>query len=112
MQSSKPHRPQAEHVNFDIFILEQSPNFRFNRGALLNAGVLLTSSLDHDYYIFNDVDTVPAEGSGVHYDYPEGDRPLHVTPPGQHPKYAHNVRFPASRNAASLACILRHRLVQ
>ena len=89
--------PQAEDINYDIVILEQSPNFRFNRGALLNAGVLLTSSLDHDYYIFNDVDTVPAEGSSVHYRYPEGDRPLHVTPPGLHPKYADNtVRCPAS----------------
>lgn len=81
--------PQAEKVNFDIIILEQSPNYRFNRGLLLNAGVLLTHSLDHDYYVFNDVDTVPAKGSGIHYTYPEGARPLHITPPGMHPKYAH-----------------------
>jgi hypothetical protein len=87
--------PQAEKVNFDIIILEQSPNYRFNRGLLLNAGVLLTHSLDHDYYVFNDVDTVPAKGSGIHYTYPEGARPLHITPPGMHPKYAHaEVRRP------------------
>ena len=54
-------------MNFDIVVMEQSPNFRFNRGALLNAGVLLLGGLDHDYYVFNDADTVPAKGSGLDY---------------------------------------------
>ena len=71
-------------------LLEQSARLRFNRGALLNAGVLLLSGLDYDYFVFNDVDTVPAKGSGVHYAFPEGSFPLHVTPPGLHPKYADN----------------------
>lgn len=76
-------------------LLEQSAHLRFNRGALLNAGVLLMSGLDYDYFVFNDVDTVPAKGSGVHYEFPEGIRPLHVTPPGLHPKYSDNeVRYP------------------
>jgi len=79
--------PQADKVNFDIIVLEQSAELRFNRGALLNAGVLLTLGLDHDYYVFNDVDTLPARGSGVRYAFPEGARPLHLTPPGMHPKY-------------------------
>ena len=83
---------QDELVNFDIVVLEQSPHLRFNRGALLNAGVLLLSSLDHDYYVFNDADTVPAKGSGLFYAFPEGSRPLHVTPPNLHPKYSHDVR--------------------
>ncbi|KAK9840809.1 hypothetical protein WJX81_006295 [Elliptochloris bilobata] len=83
----------SERINFDIVVLEQSPRFRFNRGALLNAGVLLMSSLDHDYFVFNDADTVPAKDSGIHYAFPEGDLPLHVTPPGLHPKYSDNEVF-------------------
>ena len=79
-------------VNFDIVVLEQSPHFRFNRGALLNAGVLLLSGLDHDYYVFNDADTAPAKGSGLDYAFPEGSRPLHLTPPNLHPKYSYDVR--------------------
>ena len=92
---------QDELVNFDIVVLEQSPHYRFNRGALLNAGVLLLSSLDHDYYVFNDVDTVPAKGSGLYYAFPEGSRPLHLTPPNLHPKYTHGVR---SRLTCCLTC--------
>ena len=77
-----------------MVFLEQSAHLRFNRGALLNAGVLLMSGLDYDYFVFNDVDTVPAKGSGVHYAFPEGILPLHVTPPGLHPKYSDNeVRY-------------------
>ena len=79
-------------MNFDIVVMEQSPHFRFNRGALLNAGVLLLSGLDHDYYVFNDADTVPAKGSGLDYAFPEGSRPLHLTPPHLHPKYSFDVR--------------------
>ena len=95
---------QEEGVNFDIVLLEQSARLRFNRGALLNAGVLLLSGLDHDYFVFNDVDTVPAKGSGVHYAFPDGDVPLHVTPPGLHPKYSDNEVRCALKCVRSFTC--------
>ena len=50
---------QAQNRSFDIFILQQSPGLRFNRGALLNAGMLLLSGSQYDHFCFHDVDTLP-----------------------------------------------------
>ena len=50
---------QAQNRSFDIFILQQSPLLRFNRGALLNAGVLLLAGSEYDHFCFHDVDTLP-----------------------------------------------------
>ena len=82
------HALQAQGRDFDVFVLEQSTRLRFNRGALLNAGVLLLEGSDYDYYVFHDVDTVPIEKPlhNAQYDYPSGPAPLHITAPGYHPR--------------------------
>ena len=80
---------QAQGREHTFLILEQSPRLRFNRGALLNVGVLFLSGSDFDYFAFHDVDTIPTEQGNIQYSYPSGRAPLHLTPPGIHP----NVRY-------------------
>lgn len=58
----------------------------FNRGALLNAGAALLGGTDYDFYAFHDVDTICGSGPMVQYAYPSGVPPLHLTPPGLHPR--------------------------
>ncbi len=61
-----PYRNRQSHLiefikhmkneNFDIYVIEQNDNQRFNRGILLNIGFLIASSKkDYDFYIFQDV---------------------------------------------------------
>ena len=50
---------QEQGRRFNIFVLQQSPRLRFNRGALLNAGALLLAGSEYDHFIFHDVDTLP-----------------------------------------------------
>ncbi|KAK9865177.1 hypothetical protein WJX84_007285 [Apatococcus fuscideae] len=76
---------QNQARDFGIFIIEQTPELRFNRGALLNAGFLLLAGSDYDYFAFQDVDTVPTEAGNIQYEYPSGMVPLHLTPVGIHP---------------------------
>ena len=76
---------QAQNRNFTIFIIEQSPLYLFNRGALLNAGFLLLSASDYDHFAFQDVDTIPTDKGNIQYSYPVGKVPLHLTPYGIHP---------------------------
>lgn len=42
----------AQRRDFDIFVLEQTPRYLFNRGALLNAAVLLLQGSAYDYFAF------------------------------------------------------------
>ena len=59
--------------------------YYFNRGALFNTAALLLEGTDYDHYAFHDVDTVCGE-QAVPYAYPAGAAPLHLTPPGLHPR--------------------------
>lgn len=66
-----PYRNREEHLKqllpalrerlptASIYIIEQMDDLPFNRGALLNMGVIISSTAD--YYIFHDVDLVPVE---------------------------------------------------
>ena len=60
--------------------------YHFNRGALLNVGAALLEGTAYDYYAFHDVDTICGPGPVVQYAYPSGVSPLHLTPPGLHPR--------------------------
>lgn len=77
---------QEQGHDFSIFILEQSPRYKFNRGALLNAGVLLLQGSDYDWFVFHDVDTIPTATGAIKYARPSGKAPSHLTPSGIHPK--------------------------
>jgi hypothetical protein len=44
-------------IEYKIFIIEQFDNLDFNRGILLNIGVILAK--DYDYFILHDIDLLP-----------------------------------------------------
>eukprot|EP00095_Tigriopus_kingsejongensis_P010450 snap_masked-scaffold918_size81203-processed-gene-0.2 protein:Tk10450 transcript:snap_masked-scaffold918_size81203-processed-gene-0.2-mRNA-1 annotation:"beta- -galactosyltransferase" len=72
-------------IRFEMFILNQVDEYRFNRAALLNAGFL--HGLAHstcDYVALHDVDLMPLNPE-LSYRYPL--TPMHLAAPGLHPKY-------------------------
>eukprot|EP00208_Stichococcus_sp_RCC1054_P000423 CAMPEP_0206140268 /NCGR_PEP_ID=MMETSP1473-20131121/8849_1 /ASSEMBLY_ACC=CAM_ASM_001109 /TAXON_ID=1461547 /ORGANISM="Stichococcus sp, Strain RCC1054" /LENGTH=205 /DNA_ID=CAMNT_0053534361 /DNA_START=401 /DNA_END=1018 /DNA_ORIENTATION=- len=66
--------------------MEQAPGLHFNRGALLNAAALFLVDSSYDCLVFHDVDTVCSSNDNVAYRCPKGVAPLHLTPPGLHPR--------------------------
>lgn len=78
-----PYRKREEHLkifvphmkNFlpdaKIFVIEQADDKDFNRGKLLNIGVI--ENPDEDYYIMHDVDMLP-----ISADYSHPKRPTHI----------------------------------
>jgi glycosyltransferase involved in cell wall biosynthesis len=63
------------NINYKIFIVEQFDDKPFNRGKLLNIGV--DQSKDWaDYFVFHDVDSVPADDS---CDYSYTEYPTHIS---------------------------------
>lgn len=52
---------------------------------MLNAAALVLNCSSYDYYVFQDVDTVPVAVHGLPYTFPKGPAPLHLTPFGIHP---------------------------
>eukprot|EP00127_Corallochytrium_limacisporum_P004274 Clim_evm219s157 gene=Clim_evmTU219s157 len=67
-----------------IVIVDQQDEYRFNRGALLNVGVRRGIEVGCDYFALQDVDLIPAD-QRISYAYPS--TPVHLAPPGLHPKY-------------------------
>jgi len=68
-----PYRDRAKHLakflafmNYDILIVEQADNKPFNRGKLLNIGIL--ESPEADYYALHDVDMLPVKAD---YSFPK-----------------------------------------
>jgi len=52
---------------FHIFIVEQSPDHKFNRGALLNLGFVEASKQGYNVFIFHDVDLLPGDSLLLYY---------------------------------------------
>lgn len=75
---------KRQNINFDIFILNQIDNYRFNRASLINVGYLFTK-FNHDYIAMHDVDLLPLNPD-LKYEYPK-NQPLHIAAPELHPKY-------------------------
>ena len=73
------------HCTLSLTALTAACRYYFNRGALFNAGALLLEGTAYDHYAFHDVDTVCGE-QPIPYSYPAGEVPLHLTPPGLHPR--------------------------
>uniref|UniRef100_A0A1E1W143 Beta-1,4-N-acetylgalactosaminyltransferase n=1 Tax=Pectinophora gossypiella TaxID=13191 RepID=A0A1E1W143_PECGO len=76
-----------QRIPFDIFVIQQSDSFRFNRASLINVGFLLTEK-NHDYIAMHDVDLLPLNDN-LKYDYPAYG-PIHISSPETHPKYHYN----------------------
>ncbi len=86
-----PYRNREKHLeeftkyfqneNFDVYVIEQMDNQKFNRGLLLNAGFHIASEKkDYDYYIFHDVDSLPNEDLLQSYYY-NGSKIIHYASP-------------------------------
>lgn len=86
-----PYRNREEHLEglkkhfqntkFDIYVIEQFDQQRFNRGILLNIGFDIASKKkNYDLYIFHDVDSLPDEDLLNFYTY-KGDKIIHYASP-------------------------------
>lgn len=65
------------NATFHIFIVEQSPEHKFNRGALLNLGFLEASKQGYNVFIFHDVDLLPGEAIASYY-VKNPEIPIHI----------------------------------
>ncbi len=86
-----PYRNREKHLeeftkyfqkeNFDVYVIEQMDDQKFNRGLLLNAGFHIASQKkNYDYYIFHDVDSLPDETLLKNYYY-NGNKIIHYASP-------------------------------
>jgi len=63
--------------SFHVFIVEQSPEHKFNRGALLNLGFIEASKQGYNVFIFHDVDLLPGESIASYY-VKNPEIPIHI----------------------------------
>ena len=81
---------QQKISSFNVYILNQSARYRFNRGALINAGYQLVKN-ESEYIAIHDVDLVPLN-KNLSYSYPHLG-PYHMTSPQYHPNYNYDKYF-------------------
>ena len=67
----------GSNTKFHIFIVEQSPEHKFNRGALLNIGFLEASKKGYNVFIFHDVDLLPGDSIAPYY-VKNPEIPIHI----------------------------------
>jgi hypothetical protein len=67
------HFLKKEHIDHEIFIIEQDGAKLFNRGMILNIGFNYAVKHGCDYVAFHDIDMLPLD-----VDYSYSDTPLHL----------------------------------
>jgi hypothetical protein len=67
----------GSNTKFHIFIVEQSPEHKFNRGALLNIGFVEASKQGYNVFIFHDVDLLPGDSIAPYY-VKNPEIPIHI----------------------------------
>lgn len=67
----------SSNTRFHIFIVEQSPEHKFNRGALLNIGFVEASKKGYNVFIFHDVDLLPGDSIAPYY-VKNPEIPIHI----------------------------------
>lgn len=67
----------SNNSTFHIFIVEQSPEYKFNRGALLNLGFIEASKQGYNVFIFHDVDLLPGDSIAPYY-VKKPEIPIHI----------------------------------
>jgi hypothetical protein len=67
----------SNNSTFHIFIVEQSPEYKFNRGALLNLGFIEASKQGYNVFIFHDVDLLPGDSIAPYY-VKNPEIPIHI----------------------------------
>jgi len=65
---------KKQKIDYEIFVVEQTDDKPFNRGALLNIGVDRAIKHDCNYVALHDVDMIPTKD----VDYSYVDRPTHL----------------------------------
>jgi hypothetical protein len=65
----------AQEIPFHIWVVEQTPGKPFNKGRLINAGVLLLPAAV-DYIVIHDVDMIPVD-CRADYSFPDHPRQLY-----------------------------------
>lgn len=73
-----------QNIDYKLYIINQSPRYRFNRGALANVGYSIAKN-ETDYICIHDVDLLPLN-SNLSYAYPDNG-PYHLSSPEYHPQY-------------------------
>lgn len=66
-----------KNAKFQIFIVEQSPEHKFNRGALLNLGFIEAIKEGYNAFIFHDVDLLPGDSLSSYY-VKNPEIPIHI----------------------------------
>lgn len=96
------HRVLArQQIDYGVFVIEQVDSEMFNRGKLLNVGVLESLALyDYQCFVFHDVDLVPADDRNV-YTCPEYPRHMSVSINGR--SGLHEMNFTIHRRPAKFA---------
>ena len=61
-------------IDYKLLIIEQDDGTAFNRGKLLNIGVIRAKELGCDYVVFHDIDMLP-----IRADYSYSDKPTHLS---------------------------------
>ena len=64
-------------ASFHIFIMEQTQEHKFNRGALLNLGFIKASKQGYNVFIFHDVDLLPGDSIASYY-VKNPEIPIHI----------------------------------
>eukprot|EP00037_Helgoeca_nana_P021106 m.212158 g.212158 ORF g.212158 m.212158 type:complete len:498 (+) comp25520_c0_seq1:63-1556(+) len=86
LQDFVPHMHKflkKQGIDFRIFVINQTDDWRFNRGQLINAGYTVAAQ-SCDYVVMHDVDLLPLN-TNLSYRFPI--RPMHLASPRIHPKY-------------------------
>ena len=53
---------QRQQIDYRIFVIEQTPKEKLNRGLLMNIGFVEANKIDNfDCFVFHDVDLVPED---------------------------------------------------
>ena len=76
---------RAKSIDFNIYIVNQIDEFRFNRASLINLGFIVSLEDNCDYMAMHDVDLLPLNDI-LDYSYPSYG-PFHVSASGLHPDY-------------------------
>lgn len=77
-----------QSIEFEIYVVNQVDDLRFNRASLINIGFLAALRDGCDYVAMHDVDLLPLNDQ-LDYSYPASGRPFHVSAPGLHPDYSY-----------------------
>ena len=75
-------------IEFEIYVVNQMDELRFNRASLINIGFLAALADGCDYMAMHDVDLLPLNDQ-LNYSYPSDGRPFHVSTSGLHPDYSY-----------------------